>query len=290
VLNLILVPGLVMGMLYTLVALGINVLVRVTGVVNFAFGDLLAWGPLAVLVGTNIIHVSLVIALVGAGLFVIVLALIEERLAIRPFMGSHVALPWILSTLAVSLILEQVAGQPFHGQTEAFPYNFGQGELSIGPLQTSPVDVTIVCVSLGLYLGMSAFWTRTSTGKMLAAVSEDSKGAAAVGISSRRASQVAAGLAALVAFSAGIVAAPVLQIYPDLGLGLLFSGFVAAAMGGLGSLGGSLPGGLLVGLISQLITVYVGPSWLDLFLFAGLLVIYLRRPFGLFGRPIVRAV
>jgi branched-chain amino acid transport system permease protein len=94
----------------------------------------------------------------------------------------------------------------------------------------------------------------------------------------------------MIAFGTGIVSAPQLQVYPGLGLTLLFSGFVGAAMGGIGSLEGALPGGMLVGFVNQLISVYLSPTWINVFLFLALLGIYLVRPHGLFGRAIVRAV
>jgi branched-chain amino acid transport system permease protein len=125
---------------------------------------------------------------------------------------------------------------------------------------------------------------------MLAAVSDDPSGAAVIGISARRASQLAALLAAVIAFGAGIVSAPELQIYPSLGLTLMFSGFIAVAMGGVGSIGGGLAGGMLVGLVTQVISVYLSPTWINIFLFLGLLSIYMIRSEGLFGRAAVRLV
>ncbi|HVW40776.1 MAG TPA: branched-chain amino acid ABC transporter permease [Amycolatopsis sp.] len=289
-LNSIVIPAIVTGALYTLVALGLNVLVKVTGVVNFAHGDLLAWAPLAVLVATTKLHLPLAAALIVAAAFVILLALIEERIAIRPFLNSTVALPWILSTLAVSLVLTQLSTSPFSGNTVAFPYSFGQSALNIGPIQTNGVGVTVVATAIVLYVAVQVGWRRTHLGKMLEAVSDDSAGAAAIGISARRASQIAAVVAAIVAFGTGIVSAPQLQVSPGLGLTLLFSGFLAAAMGGIGSFAGALPGGILVGFITQLISVYLSPTWINVFLFLALLGIYLVRPHGLFGQPVVRAV
>jgi branched-chain amino acid transport system permease protein len=73
-------------------------------------------------------------------------------------------------------------------------------------------------------------------------------------------------------------------------LSVLFSGFVAATIGGIGSLEGALVGGLVTGLLIQLVTVYLGPVWINTFLFAGLILILGFRPHGLFGRVTVRAV
>jgi branched-subunit amino acid ABC-type transport system permease component len=290
--NTIVVPALVTGCSYALVALGINVLARVTGIVNFAFANLIAFAPLVVLVGIQKWGLSLSLSLVLSGLFVVVaLALVQERITIRPFLGSGTALPWILSTLAASLILGQIAQSPFHGETLTFPYDFGQGQLKIGPIQTTWVGVTLVCTSVAVYVGVLLFSYRTSIGRMLTAVSQDPMGASTVGISVGRASQIAAVVSALIAFAIGITTAPIVGVTSGgSALSVLFSGFVAATIGGIGSLEGALPGGLIAGFLIQIVSVYLGPQWVNTFLFLGLIVILAIRPNGLFGTTSVRAV
>lgn len=289
-LNILIVPAVVQGGLYTLVAIGVNIMFPVTGVVNFAYGDLMAWSPLAVLIGVNKLHVGLGVAILGSGVFVLAVALVEERIAIRPFIHSTTALPWILSTLAFSLVLEQLATVPYSGNTETFPYNVGLGPLHIGPIDTTPVGVLVVGTALFIYVGLLLVSRFTRLGKRLEAISEDVSGAQTIGISMRRASQISCLLAAGVAFATGIVSAPILQVYPGLGLDILFSGFIAVAVGGFGSLKGSLVGGMFVGLVTQAVTVYLGPAWINTMLFIGLLLVFLLRPQGLLGRAEVRVV
>lgn len=289
-LNELIVPAIVQGALFTLIALGINIMFPVTGVVNFAYGDLITWAPLGVLVGVDKLHLPLWVAFVGSAAFVAAIALVEERIAIRPFLHSHNALPWILSTLAVSLILEQLATLPFQGNPQIFPYNVGLGPLHIGPIDTTPVGVLIVGTAIFFYVGLLLLWKRTRLGRGLEAISEDPSGAQAIGISMRRSSQIACLLAAGVAFATGIVTAPIQQVSPGTGLNILFNGFIAVAIGGFGSLVGSAFGGLAIGFASQAVAVYMGPTWVNTMLFTGLLLLFLIRPQGLFGRAQVRVV
>lgn len=290
--NSIVVPAVVTGCQFALVALGINVLVRVTGIVNFAFGNLLGLAPLAVLVAIQKLNLPLGVSFFLAGLFVVVaVALIQERITLRPFLAARDALPWILSTLAASLIFTQVAEIPFNGQTLPFPYDFGENPLKIGPITTTWANVTVVLVAVAVYVAVLLFHSRTSAGRMLTAVSEDPMGASAIGISVSRASQIAAMLSALIAFSIGIVMAPITEVTTGAsGLTILFSGFVAATIGGIGSLEGALVGGIVAGFLIQAVSVYLGPEWINTFLFSGLIVILGFRPHGLFGRVAVRAV
>jgi branched-chain amino acid transport system permease protein len=290
VLNELIVPGVVQGALFTLIAVGINILFPVTGIVNFAYGDFIAWAPLAVLIGEDKLHVGLAVAIIGSAVFLAVLALVEERICIRPFLHATSALPWILSTLAASLVLEQLANIPYSGNPQLFPFNVGLGPLHIGPIDTTPVGVLIVGVAAVAYLGMLGLWRYTRLGKKLEAISEDAMGAQTIGISMRRASQIACLLSAAVAFATGIVAAPLEQVYPGLGLNILFSGFIGVAIGGFGSLSGSVVGGMFVGFASQAVAVYLGPTWVNTMLFTGLLLVFLVRPQGFFGRAQVRVV
>ena len=171
-----------------------------------------------------------------------------------------------------------------------FPHNVGLGPLHIGQIDTTPVAVLIVGTAAAAYLGMLALWRFTRLGKRLEAVSEDAQAAQTIGISMRRASQIACLLAAAVAFATGLVAAPIEQVYPGLGLNILFSGFIAVAVGGFGSLAGSVVGGLFVGFASQAVAVYLGPTWVNTMMFFGLLIVFLIRPQGLLGRAQVRVV
>jgi len=290
--NNVVIPSLVTGCQFALVALGINFLARVTGIVNFAFANLIAFAPLVVLVGVQKWSLPLSVSLILAGILVVVaLALVQERLTIRPFLGSGTALPWILSTLAASLILGQIAEVPFQGQTLPFPYNFGQSQLKIGAIQTTWVDITLVCTSVFVYIAVLLISSRTGIGRMLTAVSEDSMGASVVGISVARAAQIAAVMSALIAYAIGITTAPIVEISSGAStLSVLFTGFVAATIGGIGSLEGALPGGIIAGFLIQVISVYLGPVWINTFLFLGLIVILGIRPNGLFGKTSVRAV
>lgn len=97
-------------------------------------------------------------------------------------------------------------------------------------------------------------------------------------------------IAALTALAAGILLAPMSLISPQFGFAFTFAGFVAASIGGLGSIGGGYLGGLVIGMIVQFVAVYFAAGWSNTAMFAALLVVYLVRPYGLFGRAQVRSV
>jgi branched-chain amino acid transport system permease protein len=284
------VPGLTSGALYALIAIGFTVLYRVTGVLNFAHGNLVMIAPMGVLVAHVKMGLPVVLAYVLAISATVVVALIEERLAIRPFLHSHNAVPWIVSTLGASVILGELLSIPFQGADQAFPYGFSARPVHVLGLATTPADLAFMIAAILVAASLSLWYARTRLGLMLSATAEDLDGATAIGIRTARMSKIAAATAALVAAVTGLLFAPAHLVSSDLGLEYLFYGFVAASLGGLGSLKGSVVGGFVVGIAAQAGATYLGALYVNLSLFGGLLALYLIRPHGLFGRPALRAV
>ena len=284
-------PGIVAGSMYALVALGINVVERVTKVVNFAYAGFVLWAPLGVLILVRQFSVPVPLAFVLSTLGVVAIALVEERIAVRPFLRRSTAMPWLLSTLAVGLILERLANYQFAGQAQNFPHNVGRRGFELWGVQTSRTQILVVVASLAIVGVVELASRRTHVGRQLTAVAQDPDGAASIGISVTRASSTVMAASAVIASITGYLAAPSLQVAPvSLGLPLLFNGFVAAAIGGMGSIPGSLAGGLALGIVLQFASANFGANFLNITLFGTLLVVYLIRPQGLFGHKVMRTV
>ncbi len=288
-LNSVAIPALSTGCLYALVATGFNVLEKSTRVLNFAHGYLIMWAPMGALV-LLARGVPAWMALPAGVVIAIGFGLIVEIVAIRPFVGESQALPWILSTLGASIILGQIAALPFQAAPQAFEIGFSRLPTYVGGIRISPQSILLIASAAACYLLLASLYRFTRLGRMLTAVAEDLDGARVLGISPGRMSQVAAGLAAGVAAVTGLVVAPLLLVSPQLGLGLTFTGFVTVALGGVGSLRGGVVAGIMVGFVIQLVAVYVGSVWTNTALFGVLLIVYLVRPWGLFGVPPTRAV
>lgn len=289
-LNGVVIAGIVSGSLYALVALGFTTLYRTTLVFNFAHGDLIMWAPMATLIARNLWHLP-VMASLGLGVCLpIGLALATEIAAVRPYItqpGQHL---WILSTLGVSVILEQVASIPFRAQGMSFTIALSPAPLGLGPIQISQQALLLVAAAIGATAGVHLLYQRTTLGQMLVAVGEDADGARALGISPSRMSQAAMIVSVLTAALAGLSVAPLVLVSPTFGFALVFGGFVAVALGGIGSIAGGLLGGMCVGLVIQ-ITAALGVSqWSDAVLFGALLLVFLVRPTGLLGAVTIRPV
>jgi len=289
VINDILVPGIVDGCLYALVATGFNLLERTTRIINFAQGDLIMLAALGPIVAHTLWGFGTVPSLlVGVG-FALVAGLLIEKVAIRPFIGQSSDFTWLIATLGASVIIEQIASEPFQAQPEAFPFGLSQSPVS-SQVAISPQGILLIGVTLLSALALYIITERTRIGRQLTAVGTEPEAAEMLGISVGRMSQVAMVLAAGTAVCAGIVIGPLGLVTPTFGFDLTFVGFVAAAMGGLGSVAGGYAGGIGVGLLQQLTATELGSQWTNVVLFGALLLLYLTRPQGLFGQAPARLV
>jgi branched-chain amino acid transport system permease protein len=288
--NQVLEPGLVSGATAGLFALAFVVVYRVTGVLNFAHGQLVMLMPLAVLVLTNRWGVPLVTSFALAVAVVLGTGLIEERVAIRPFMGSGHALTWMLSTLGFSVVLAELMAIPYKGQTVAFPWGVSAKAHDAAGVTFSWTDVATVGAFVLLVVILVVLERRTIAGLRLRAVSQDTLGAAALGISPGAASRTAVGIASVIAIITGLLLVSTQLVTSGVGLTVLFNGFIAAAVGGLDSIAGTLVGGLVVGVVGQAAAVHVDGVYVHIVLFSVLLLICLFKPHGIFGRVSVRAV
>jgi branched-chain amino acid transport system permease protein len=291
VLQTVLIPGLAEGAIYGLVAVAFATLFQTTGVINFAHGQLVMFMPMAILVAGDAglpVWLGYLVALVA----LVAVALLIEWSAVRPFVQSGQSVSWLLSTLGVSVVLAEVLAIPYGGEARNFWHGVSSRRLEIldTGLAVSPAEVGSVAALLVVGGLLTLFYRRTRVGLELRAIADDLDGAESVGISRSRASQIAMTLAALVAAITGVLVASTQPVTPSLGLSYTFYGFVATAMGGMGSVGGAMLGGLVVGVVTQASGVYIGGLFVNVAVFVLLLAVYLVRPHGFFGVAPVRAV
>ena len=285
----VLVPGLAQGAIFGLIAIAFAVLHATTGVINFAHGQLVVLMPIVIIVCAKAGVPLLAAYLIGA-IALILVALITEWLAIRPFVQTGRAVSWILSTLGVSVVLAEVLAIPTNGDALAFPYGISSQPFTFLGIRATPAELIAIPVLLILAAGIIVFYRTTRLGMELRAVGDDVQGAEAIGISRSKASRIAMIIAAIIAGVTGILVGSSQIITPSLGLSYTFNGFVAAAMGGMSSVAGGVVGGLVVGLVSQAAAVYVGALFGNLAVFLLLIAVYAIRPFGVFGARPVREV
>lgn len=275
------VNGLMLGAFYASVAIGLSLIMSLTGTINMAHGSFLTLGGYFAfaLVGAGM---PFWVALVVAPILTALVGLAVERGLIRPLYGRD-PLYSLLLTFGLSLIAEEVFrliwgsnGVPFSAPTAL------QGGVSFGAFAVPTIQLFIAAV---LVVAMSALWFflhRTRFGLRLRAAVQDTEMIAALGTNTQGLYMVNFCLGLILAGLAGVLSGAQLGLNPTSGNALLMPAFVTVIVGGMGSLLGAVAGGLLIGMTISLMTLFL-PAASEVSIYILMALILLVRPRGLFG-------
>lgn len=284
------VNGLVTGSVIAIAAVGVSLVYGILRLVNFAYGDLMAFGAYAAYLGNVTLGLPL---LVAAGLAMLATAVLSLGLDVvlwgplRKRRAGFMSL--FLASIGLALVLRQVLLLVAGPQARAFdvdPYKvyvLGSVRLS-GAQGAAIVAAAVMIVAVGLFLA------RTSTGRIMRALADDRALAAVAGIDVGRVIRVTWVLSGLLAGLAGVLAGLVQSTFdPNFGFQLLLPIFAAVVLGGIGSAYGALAGGIVLGMTMELSTWSglaggVDPVYKPVVAFVALIAVLLLRPQGLFGR------
>ncbi len=273
--------GLVLGMVYVLLAIGLSLIFGLMTVVNFAHGALFMLGAyfgVFLLTYTK----SFWIALIVAPLMVGALGLLMERFLIRRLYGRSPDDPLLL-TFGLSLILVEgvklIWGKI--GLTLDPPRALA-GAVNLGFMSFPAYRIFLIGVTVAVLIGLYFFLGRTNIGLIIRAGSRDPLMVRALGIDLGRVWLVVFGIGTALAGLAGILAGPMRGAYAEMGVTMVIESFVVIVVGGMGSLFGAVVAGLLIGQVVGLTTLFV-PKAAEIMVFVVMAVVLLVRPSGLFG-------
>jgi branched-chain amino acid transport system permease protein len=281
------VNGLQMGFLYALVAVGLTIIWGLMEMINFAHGEFLMLGMfgawwLSVSYGLDPLYsiVPIGLAMYGAGVLV-------YRLLMRRVQRGD-PFTQIFATVGLLFLIQNSAVAVF---TSDYQYlsNTMLTRLSGSTLHILGINIGVplligALLALVLFLALYFLIDRTEFGLALQATAEDREAAMLVGIRPQRMFAVAWGLGAALVAVAGCILANFFAIAPQVGFPFTVLAYAIVALGGFGSIVGTLLAALLVGVIQSVTTVYLPPAFKDAFVFGSYLLIGLLRPQGLFGR------
>jgi branched-chain amino acid transport system permease protein len=276
------INGILIGGVYSLVAVGLNLIFGVMKIVNFAHGALMMLGMYIAYWAATLFAVNPYLSpLIVIPLMFLLGALIQNFL-INPILNApeHNQL---LLTLGVSLFLENLAlflWSPDYRvlATPLARVNYYVGDLSISLVRLLAFGISMVA-SAGLYLIL----TRTDLGKAIRAASEEREGAILMGINVRRIYFFCFGIGAACAGVAGATIAPFFPVYPHVGGLFVITAFVVVVLGGMGSFTGAFAGGLIIGVAESIGAIFLPGSMKAIVSFSIFILILLFKPTGLFG-------
>jgi branched-chain amino acid transport system permease protein len=286
----LIVSGLLVGVMYSLVALGFVLIYKASAVFNFAQGAMTLFAALA-LVGF-IPYVGMAGALVGVLALMALLAVGVERIILRPLVARP-SLALFMATIGLGFFLEGFSQALWGTQPKGLDIGIPDTPFEVGGIFISRLDLVGATVAALLVLALVWFFQRTTTGLGLRAVSDDHEAALAVGIPLRQAWTVTWAIAGMVAVVAGILWGTRLGVQFSLSL-VALKALPVLIIGGLDSIPGAIIGGLIVGaterLVGGFIDPYIGGGVKDFSPYLLALLFLIFRPYGLFGREIIERV
>jgi len=283
-----LVNGIILGSMYALVAIGFTMIYGIIRLINFAHGEVVMIGAFTTL--GLMLHVGLPFPLVVGAVLLVGAAtgVLIERAAFRPMRNAPQVTGFIAS-LALSIMLQNLGIMLLSGQPRNFSFpGYLQTSVSIGGLNLRLIDLLIIVLALGSMSALMLFVSRTSLGRAMRATAENHEVARLMGINANRVIMTAFAIGSALAALGGLMwGGKYGQIDPLLGFVPGLKSFVAAVIGGVGSIPGAILGGYVLGLAEILFVGLLPPiyaSYRDAFVFVLLIVILLLLPNGLLGK------
>ncbi|HIW36714.1 MAG TPA: branched-chain amino acid ABC transporter permease [Candidatus Treponema faecavium] len=284
------VNGLSLGSIYALIALGYTMVYGIVKLINFAHGDILMVGAYTgyfVLQAVGATPAGLAMAFAAAMLVCGVLSIVIERFAYRP-LRSAPRLNSLITAIAVSLILQNGARVlPFIGPNPREYPTLATVNINLGFVSISNIQLIVLVLSALLMVILNYIINHTRTGKAMRAVSYDMQAASLMGISVDRTIAFTFALGAVLAAAGGVLYASAYpQIDPTMGTMPGLKAFVAAVLGGIGSVPGAMLGGYILGIAETLTKGFLSSQFADAISFSILIVILLVKPTGIMGEKV----
>jgi branched-chain amino acid transport system permease protein len=284
-----LVAGITYGSIYTIVAIGFNIIYNTTGIINFSQGEFVMLGGMVSITLHN--YLVLPLAIGAAVLITMAVGAAMEMLFIRRLRAPSV-LRMIIVTIGVSILMREAALHLWGANVRSLPYFIGNEITTIDffGVPVSPQVLWVIGTCALMVVALMLFFQATSLGREMRACAANRVAAVLCGIDTRNMVTLSFVLSAGIGALAGAVMSPITYSQYDNGTGLAIKGFTVAILGGLGNSLGAVAGGLLLGIIEAFSVSVVPLAFQDAIAIAVLLVILFLRPHGLFGSSATAAV
>ena len=274
--------GVLLGGVYALGSVGLNLIFGVIRVVNFAQGEFVMLGMYGTYAVYATLHLDPYLALVVVlpGLFI--LGAVVQRLILAPLRTEPSM--QIFATFGLLMLLENLVLAATRGTAYSVGGPLAQASVSIAGVQVGLVRLIVLAAATGVALALGLFLKRTMLGRAIRAVAQDRSAARLMGVDVDRIYMLTFGIGAALAGLAGCLLAPIYSLSPQIGTGFILPAFAVVVLGGLGSVLGAYVGGFIVGLVEALAGFYLDPALKYAVLFAVFIGALIVRPSGLFGQ------
>lgn len=281
----LLLGGMVIGVIYALVAMGLSLIFGVLEIVNFAHGEFYMLGAMAAFFLSSGVNLGYwpTVAVVTLGAVCVGFVLYEALLGSLQGEGFERS---ILLTLGLSMVLQNGAVYLFTMTPRMISNSLTYSNVLIGDLRISQARLYALALGLAAFAALYLILHRTRIGKAMRGVSQNREAALMVGIDPRAVARLAVAIGIGLSGLAGAALAPVYAVHPVMGFAFVFKAFAIIIIGGLGNVSGAAIAAIVLGIAESLIGGFLPLVMVDALAFVAMIVILLFKPHGLFGRGV----
>ena len=286
------VNGLSLGSIYAIIALGYTMVYGIAKMLNFAHGDVLMIGSYITFVFMSQMGINPIVSVLLAAIACTLIGITIERIAYKPLRGAN-SLSVLITAIGVSYFLQNIALLIFGANTKSFKSIVTIPPLKLfgGQLIISSESIVTITLCIVIMLALTTFINKTKMGQAMLAVSEDRSASTLMGINVNGTIAMTFAIGSFLAAFAGVLlcsAYPTLT--PTTGAMPGIKAFVAAVIGGIGSIPGAFIGGLILGVLENLSKAYISAQLSDAIVFSVLIIMLLVKPSGILGKSNIEKV
>lgn len=279
-----LINGLRTGSIYALIALGYTMVYGIAKMINFAHGDIIMVGAYTLYIGIALLNLSIPISILLTVIVCSVVGVAVEKIAYKPLRNAP-PLAVLITAIGVSYFLQSLSLLIFKATPIPFNSVINIKSIKFGSLNISGITIVTLIVTTISMIVLTLFVNKTKAGTAMRAVSEDKGAAQLVGINVNKTISMTFAIGSALAALAGILYICQYQtLKPTMGALPGIKAFVAAVLGGIGSIPGAMLGGIVLGIIESLSKAYISTELSDAIVFGVLVVVLLVKPSGILGK------
>jgi branched-chain amino acid transport system permease protein len=285
----LIVSGTATGAIYALAALGFTLLWQAAGVINFAQGEFVMVPAFSMLFFIAAGAPLWLAFLLTCALAMLILGYGFKRMIVDPLI-KHGVIPLVIATLGLSIAVKSIVRAGYSAEAHPFPSPFPAGQFALAGINISYADVGTLVLAGAIVVGLQAFLNKTVTGRAMQAVAQNTEAAKVLGINVKRMVLYVFLINAVLAVVAALLVTPTYLAKFDMGDSIGQKAFFAAIIGGFNQTRGALLGGVLIGVLENVVGFYISPAYKEGVALLLFLLVILFRPEGLLGKSEERKV
>ncbi|MDD4691598.1 MULTISPECIES: branched-chain amino acid ABC transporter permease [Eubacterium] len=278
------INGLNSGSIYALIAIGYTLVYGILKLINFAHGEIMMFGAYFAFIAAATLNWPFWAVILFSMVLTAVMGVAIEFIAYRPLRNAP-RLSALITAIGVSMFLQNLALAIFGADPKVMPKIFPQVVFNVGGVEISSITLITIGLSVVFMVLLEIFINQTKQGRAMRAVSENQDAAVLMGINVDRTISITFLIGSALGALGGILYSTAYTIIePTMGTMPGLKAFVAAVLGGIGSVPGAMLGGFIIGMVETMTKAYLSSTWADAIVFGVLILVLLFKPTGILGK------